>query len=697
MGEGVGPGRVDVTAPTRPPPEEPDRARGTRRADVQGLRAIAVLMVVAFHAGLDVPGGFTGVDVFFVISGFEITAMLLRNSEATGRSSLADFYARRVRRIMPASALTIGVVAVASYLAINAAAQPVTARTGIAGSLFTANVLLARATTGYFDVATTDNPLLHIWTLSVEEQFYLVFPALLLAGLVLGRRRAGGIPAGRLAAIVGVVAIGSFAVGWYTSTHDVHVPGFPSAAQFAFYMAPARAWEFAAGALVALGVRHWRRLPEGAAHALALVGLGLVAIAAFGIDGTTEFPGTAALLPVGGAVLLLVAGTATTRGIPAVLGLRPLAVVGDYSYSWYLWHWPLIVFAVALLPREENAALIGAVVSVVPAWLSFRLVETPLRLDPRIRGRRAVAVALVCIVVPVLACLALLRAPTPSASASTRALQRTIHQHHADRLRGCNRGVPYGSLPLACTFAVPDAAGTVLLIGDSNAGQFTEAAAAGANAAGYNLVVTTFPECPLVDLRVSASGRPRDAAACRRFATRSLRGIEARPPDLVILAASGPNYLTSTARFEDPATGEVATTAATKARLWTTGLRRVLERLQAAGTPAVVIHTVPQWRAWDPRSCAEALVYLAPRQCGAEQSRAEVARFRAASLAADRRALDAVPDAVGVDLVDDLCAQRCRTNRADTWIYRDGRHISVATARDLSDRFEDIVVQHARP
>ena len=185
---------------------------GSRRPDIQGLRAAAVLLVVAFHAGLSVPGGFTGVDVFFVISGFVITAMLLRELDQTSLS-FAGFYARRVRRILPASALTISVVALTSIAAISPSAQRATGNTGIAGSLFTANMLLGRARNGYFDVSPTSNPLLHIWSLSVEEQFYLVFPALLVVGFLIARRRFPAVDPRRVVGtIVGAVAAGSFLV-----------------------------------------------------------------------------------------------------------------------------------------------------------------------------------------------------------------------------------------------------------------------------------------------------------------------------------------------------------------------------------------------------------------------------------------------------------------------------------------------------
>lgn len=679
----------------------PDRAGASsapsaRRADVQGLRALAVLMVVAFHAGLDVPGGFTGVDVFFVISGFVITAMLLREADGSGRFSLGAFYARRVRRIMPASALTIGLVALVALGAINSASQDVTARTGIAGSLFTANIVLARAANGYFDVAATSNPLLHIWTLSVEEQFYLVFPAVMLVGLMLAGKRRVRESIGVLGVIIGAIAVVSFGIGWYTSTHTVTIPGFPSSAQFAFYMAPARAWEFAVGALLALSVPFLRRLPAPVAHLAAVAGLALVVVGAFAIDGTTPFPGTAALLPVGGAALLVAAGTATRRGIPAALGWRPFTRVGDGSYSWYLWHWPLIVFFVALFPKEGNAALIGALVSILPAWLSFRFLESPFRHDPRIRGRRAFGVAVVCIVVPVALCLVLLYAPKPSASASTRALLQATNRAHADQVRHCNQGTPYAELPDRCTWTVADSKGTVVLLGDSNAGQFVEPAAKAANELGYDLTAATYPDCPFVDLRVSPAGRPQVAARCRRFVARSLRELERNPPELVILAASAPLYLVSTATFTDPYTNKVATTAAAKAALYRQGLERVLTRLHEAGIPTVVIHPVPQWRSWDPRECANALVYLSPRSCGTDQSLAEVAAFRDAALAEEERAIAAVPGTVGVDFTDELCSRDCASNRRDLWLYKDGRHLSVVGALRLTERFRQLIEADAR-
>ncbi len=679
---------------TEPQPSD----TSSRRPDIQGLRALAVVLVVAFHAGLSVPGGFTGVDVFFVISGFVITAMILREVDQTSLS-FVGFYARRVRRILPASALTISVVALASIAAISPSAQRTTGTTGIAGSLFTANMLLSRARNGYFDVSPTSNPLLHIWSLSVEEQFYLVFPALLVVGFLIARRRFPTTDPRRVVgAIVGVVAGGSFLVSWYMTNHSFAVGGLSFNSQTAFYLAPTRAWEFAIGALIALVIPMIVRLPRAIAPALACAGIALVAVGAWGISGTTPFPGNAALLPVIGTAFLIVAGSVAANPISRVLSLRPLTRIGDLSFSWYLWHWPFIVFASALFPAEGRAPFIAAVISVLPAWLSFKYLETPIRLDTRIRGRRALTVAAICIVVPAGCSLVLLHAPKPPQSTATKTFLVSTGRAHQTERRRCNQGVPVAGLPARCTWSVSPSHGRVILIGDSNAGHFVEPAARASNTLGYDLTVATFPDCPFVDLVVQNAVRPAAIQRCRNFVTQSLRQIVAEKPSLVMLAASGPLYLTSKTSFRDPTTGEQATTSDRKAALWSTGLARILDQLTTARIPTLLIRTVPQWESWDARSCAEARAYLAPRSCGTDQTRAEVAAFRSRNVAAENRALRTVPAVTAVDFTDALCSpKQCTTNRQNLWLYKDGRHLSVAGALTLTDRFRAAIRAHARP
>jgi peptidoglycan/LPS O-acetylase OafA/YrhL len=367
---------------------------GSRRLDIQGLRAVAVLLVVAFHAGLPVPGGFVGVDVFFVISGFVIAGMLRREWSATGRLDLATFYVRRFKRLTPALALMVGVTTGASALFLSPLGPQQTAvKTAVGAMLLNANRVIADTTGGYFDAPAANNPLLNTWTLSVEEQFYLVFPALLVLGWLLARRhrrlRLGA------ALVVGLVAAGSFVLADLSSITWTTWP-------LGFYSPITRAWEFAAGALLGLASGRVAARRRGAALALGLSGAGLLVASGWLIDDGTPYPGAWTLLPVGGALALILAGTSAPNIVTRVLETRQLVTVGDWSYSIYLWHWPFIVFASILWPTSSSAPKLAAALSLAPALASYRWVEQPIRTLPSLAGRRLGGVATVVLVSPLL-------------------------------------------------------------------------------------------------------------------------------------------------------------------------------------------------------------------------------------------------------------------------------------------------------
>lgn len=339
-----------------------------RRLDVQGLRALAVLAVVAYHSGLPVPGGFVGVDVFFVISGYVITLMLRREWEATGRIDFGAFYLRRFRRLMPALALVVAFTLAASGLVLSPLGPQKTAlETGLGSLGLVANWVISATTGGYFDPPASANPFLHTWSLSVEEQFYLVFPALLALGWTLARRRRRDAPVLIVLAVAGVSFLAAL----------IGTNPFVQTWLLGFYSPVRRAWEFAVGALLVL-------LPPRVASkrlslALGLAGAGALAASLRLIDGSTPFPGIWTLLPVTAAALLIAAGTGEASPVTRLLSIRPLVKVGDWSYSIYLWHWPLIVFAVALWPDSPHARLVAAAISFVPAVCSYLYVERPIR------------------------------------------------------------------------------------------------------------------------------------------------------------------------------------------------------------------------------------------------------------------------------------------------------------------------------
>ena len=352
------------------------------RPDIEGLRGIAVSLVVLFHAGLlsksttQLTGGFIGVDLFFVVSGFLITGLLVRERERNGKISLSRFYARRVRRILPAALVVLLVTFVAANSLITLVDRPSVMQDGASAALSIANIRFAM-TTDYFNPVNY-SPFLHYWSLGVEEQFYLVWPALM--GLVAWKatRLGAGI------ALV-IVVVASFVASLMITD---------SSASTAFYMLPTRAWQLGAGGLIAVGAGSLDRLPRATRAAvgqvLAFAGWGALAAlitAAFAIDSiSTPYPGMAAIVPTIAGVLLIASGQERT-GPGMLLRIAPVRFLGKISYSLYLWHWPILILGGIWLvgPLDTMStpqALVLAALAVPVATASWILIEEPFR-----RGR----------------------------------------------------------------------------------------------------------------------------------------------------------------------------------------------------------------------------------------------------------------------------------------------------------------------
>ena len=356
------------------------------RPDIEGLRAVAVVVVVLFHARIAAfAGGFVGVDVFFVLSGFLITRLLLREVATTGTISLRHFWARRARRLLPASCVVVVVTVLASQVLLSPIAQRPLATDAIAASGFVLNFVFASRLGDYFasQLGRTPSPLLHFWSLAVEEQFYLFWPLALL-GLRRRPRRYR-----RLVTVMMItVAIVSFwACTWMTRTYPTG----------AFYLLPARMWELAVGGLVAVGGAAWRLVSPAARAVAAWVGVAGVATAVVTFDGSIAFPGTAALLPVLGTALIVVSGGSDAAPFAPLVVLRHPALqwIGRRSYAIYLWHWPALVLAEAKWgPLSLGQRFVAIGVALVLAAASLRLVEDPVRHSAWVASRPGRGLAL---------------------------------------------------------------------------------------------------------------------------------------------------------------------------------------------------------------------------------------------------------------------------------------------------------------
>jgi peptidoglycan/LPS O-acetylase OafA/YrhL len=347
-------------------------ARGGIRPEIQALRALAVSLVVAWHLWPDaVPGGFVGVDVFFAISGFLITSLLVREVEATGRVSLRDFWARRARRILPAALTVVAACAGATALLVPVTDWQQFFGDFRASALYVQNWHLASAAVDYFHAGDAPSPVQHFWSLAVEEQFYLVWPVVVLACVTATRRR------WVLGVVLGAITLASLVYS------VAHTGADPAGAYFA---TTTRGWELGAGALLAL-LPQRERSPAVARAALSWAGLAAILVAAFAYSTATAFPGIAAALPVLGAVAVIRAGAPAGRLSPTpLLAARPLQTLGDLSYAVYLWHWPLIVLAPYALGRDlDTPTRLGIIVlTLLLSLLSKTLLEDPVRHSRRL-------------------------------------------------------------------------------------------------------------------------------------------------------------------------------------------------------------------------------------------------------------------------------------------------------------------------
>lgn len=715
-----------VGAHLRNAPPTSARTRSSFRPDIEGLRAFAVTLVVLSHMKLWPEGGFIGVDVFFVISGYLITGLIAEEIDRTGRLSIRTFYARRVRRILPAALTVLLATWIAAKLVFSQARVDQTVHDIVWSLLFASNINFARAGTDYFQTYTPPSLVLHYWSLAVEEQFYFVWPLLLLALTLWARRWAPGRAGGIVVAAASIGVMASFAWCMYETATS------PAPAYFGTV---GRAWELGLGAVVALATRHGLRVPARLANPLSLAALLVIVASAAIITDASTFPGPTAAWPVAATALFLFAGHGVSDFSTPwhVLTNNPLArYVGRVSFSLYLWHWPTILIVGALVAADALVyypIMISAMAALT--LFGFYAIEETFRLrsrpvpktpspgeasaplpdgrrsrrppKPPRRGptnRQIVAVAALCACT--LALWALRPAPTApidvTAQISTTSgpAETALQQQLAAALRATawpemtpsmqdvvsGKGTPEGlpdcvgpTLPAAdlCSYGDPAAAKVALVVGDSTAQAYMDLLRhfVAEHATQWRIQFIGMAGCNFIDYRIDNPVQwVADACPARKQA--AVDTINQVHPDMVIYTQVYANQI-------DATTGKVLTP-----EQWTSGVQRYVDAFKSS-TKHVVFLASPVVDV-DIQSCYTAL--STPADC--------VSRITAPwqDYATRMTDLASMENAVYVDSVPWSCvAARC-----PAFVHNSAAGTNVATKKDIvhiTPDFADVIAPAA--
>lgn len=658
-----------------------------RRSDIQGLRAIAVAVVVLFHAGLAFPGGFVGVDVFFVVSGFVITGMLVREFDSTTTIDFSRFFGRRFRRLTPALALVLLATLVGSALLQSPLGeQTVTAATAIGGMALAANAVIFRTTGGYFEPAAETNPLLHIWSLSVEEQFYVVFPFILFGVLVLARRFARGRwPAVVCLAIVTLISAAItmlVADGW---TPPIH-PFLTS-----YYSPLTRAWEFGVGALIAIVPALSRPRSRIAAIMASIGGLVILATAMWAINESIPFPGPATLLPVIATALLLYSGGYSENPFNRLLGSKPFVFVGNISYSWYLWHWPAIVFASILFHDHPVAKAIAAFLALLPALASYYWVEQPIR---KMNGLSKLGFLRLAafIVAPALMIsgIVIVGADKGWGMEKVQSIQ-ALHPGWSKCMSFAtmDNGPSENPTYAGCQWNQGATGRPVFLVGDSNASQFSGPLITAAADAASPFSMRAAGGCPFMDVYVQRgetfSGPDQ---LCRDYYESTLSWLEREEDGIVVISSTEGYWFEENMSIGRSQTSMNASNAA-RSQALERGLGQTVAALHAAGHEVVLVQALPHptFASYShvPGRCS--VIALASSSCELTVPKSEIEAIQRPA----RSAIENVATTSGaqvLDLRELFCDDsHCSLNRDGELLYQDALHITVEASRALTPNF----------
>lgn len=650
---------------------EVDHNTERRRGDIQGLRAIAVTSVVLYHLGIPgFSGGFVGVDVFFVISGFLITGLLLRQLVATQSIDLFAFWAGRAKRLLPNAALTLVVVLILGAVVLPTYRYSEMADDVTAAALFFANFRFAAEAVNYFNLDDLPSPVMHFWSLSIEEQYYWIWPLLLFA--------AAFVPAAqRRFWIIGtllLIVVGSFVLSLSVLKVDQTA---------AFFHTQTRVWQLAAGGLIAAIFNLTRlRIPVAISGGLAWLGITALLVAIAFYDDQLSYPGWWGLLPVLGTIGLILGGE-TILGAPirAALSVPVMQWIGNISYSWYLWHWPTIVFLQASLPEGPWIVATAFPLSLFIADVAYRFVELPFHKGRFSRFGRFPALSGATTMVIAMAVVSYLLRDLPLGS-GTLERNQTVSQSIADLGSNytdkCHLEYEKISQP-PCVYGKTGSARSVVLFGDSHAAQWLLALAKAADASGWSVNSWTKSGCPSIAVDVWYPPKKAYFSECDAWRNQIIATLTQgkKRPDLVILA----NSILYSGRLIDRDSGQLIFGEKAIDEMQK-GLAETLGKLTGAKLRVVVLRDTPS-------------MYRSFRECLIANS-AVCGRPRNEALGSSERAVSRV-ETFGtkvklMDLTDVLCDQSfCPAETNRMIVYRDSDHLTATFATTLWPYFKEVL------
>ena len=613
--------------------------------------------------GFAFPGGFIGVDIFFVISGFVITQLLMREDRTRGTDLLKEFYSQRVRRLLPALAvLIIATMIMSIFFMSPLGEQQEIAQTARASSLFSTNVYFFFQSNYW---ALTENPFRHLWSLAVEEQFYLIFPFF----IVFLRRLGCPLKSKKTLWILISIAVLSF-VGSYLLSSGYRITQLPT--RFAFFGTPWRLWELLAGSVTAITLALVRRvyIPK----TISVVGLLMVIWPVFTLNSFTPFPGTAAVAPVFGTSFLLFAGSKILND--SLIGyLKPFEKLGDVSYSWYLWHWPLIVFLKKAYPDSSfTAPLVAAATSLVIAQLSTRYFETPIRINRSLNGGRALILGITCASVPFSLSFGLDVLADSGLGLKVAEISVKGENSLATKL-GCTFDDQQMVIGKSCKLTRSTNKSLVLLVGDSAAGAISDGVYLASKKAGLDFMVVYANSCPYQNKPILSR------IGCAEFVHFREKLIDDLKPEVLVVANMSDLYVSANPQNGVPgntnSAGREPRNYSEALTFWIQNLEEKLRRdLNAQNT--VIILQPPLSNFTSP-----SLLLREPKK---NQTRRSFSEFRDRIVQEEIKLFRNFPNITVFDPSKVLCDENMCTQFINgTSLYYNARHLTIDGSKILSN------------